>query len=112
MPATKSDSALATSSDINATRKQQRMLKAYLITVGCLALFILGTLVAWKTRQYQIKGQTMPNWKGGQMTISEGYRVAIACFMSSIGCFVFAIRFWRRQPTRDSGASTDDDSAS
>jgi hypothetical protein len=102
---------MAPASDVNTEQNRLWMIKPYLVSIECLAFLILSAVVAWKTRQYQLEGQTMPNGKGGRMTISDGYDVAIAFFLISIGWLVSALRFWRRQPTRDSGLSTDDGNA-
>jgi hypothetical protein len=67
-------------------------LKAGVVFIGSIALLIASISVALAARHYQISGQPMPNGKGGAMTFTGGYLVAVVLFLISAAWFLGARR--------------------
>ncbi len=62
-------------------------LKAGVSSVVSFAFLIASVSVALAARHYQISGQPMPNGKGGSMTFSDGYWIAVVLFLISVAWF-------------------------
>lgn len=61
----------------------------------CILSLTCGVVIAWQARHYQSLGRAMPNWKGGQMSTSDGRMLALLAFVMSFGFFCAAYRSWR-----------------
>ncbi|PWU21259.1 MAG: hypothetical protein C5B50_02120 [Verrucomicrobia bacterium] len=72
-----------------------KKLAIILISVVAVALISAGILIAAEARRHQIAGAQMPNWKGSQMSPSDGYLIAGACGAISLVWILTARQRWR-----------------
>ena len=61
----------------------------------CIVFFVGAIVVGWQARLYESVGKLMPNWKGGQMSTSDGYRIAFLALSMSFSSFCAAYRSWQ-----------------
>ena len=72
--------------------------KAAVATTVSVGFLIASVVVTFRTRHYQVSGQSMPNGKGGFMTPGDGYLIGAVLFAISVAWLLAARRFRRERP--------------